>query len=65
MVQTQVNAHQMQETDFKNGEIDTVSRGVKKTESQKGDDGLEELGKSIKYNGKLGGLCILSLRTLN
>lgn len=29
------------------------------------DDGLEELGKSIKYNGKLGGLCILSLRSLN
>lgn len=53
--------------DYENGERDTDSRDVKKTDT-KDDDKLdmsevEELGESIKYDEKPG-LCILWLRKL-
>lgn len=49
MVQAKVNAHQNQEMDYENGERDTESRDVRKTESKDNDgldlSGVEELGK--------------------
>lgn len=53
--------------DNENGERDTDSRAVKKTDAKNDDNWdmseLELLGKGVKYNGK-SGLCILSLGKL-
>ena len=53
--------------DNENGERDTDSRAVKKTDAKNDDNWdmseLELLGKGVKYNGK-SGLCIWSLGKL-